>query len=135
MLGQALVFLKAQAEIVRARREGRVWERIVATSPVGPAWHAFMLRSQAYGALREERAGEYIHHVPFQDEAMVSGEERAVRALRAIETGCWPCSGRTGPVTEHDDGRPLARCGGWARGVTAGFVLAGSVWLRGTASI
>lgn len=74
MMGQALVFLKAQAEIVRARREGRPWQRIVPTSPVDPAWHAFMLRSQAYGAFCQEHAGEYIHHVPYQDQAMLNGE-------------------------------------------------------------
>lgn len=73
MMGQALVFLKAQASIVRARREGRPWERIVPTSPVDPAWHAFILRSQAYGDFCQEHAGEFIHHVPYQDEAMLNG--------------------------------------------------------------
>lgn len=74
MLGQALVFLKAQAGIVRARTEGKPWKRIVPTVPVDPAWHAFILRSQAYGEFCREHAGRYIHHVPFQDEPMLSGE-------------------------------------------------------------
>jgi hypothetical protein len=73
MMGQALVFLKAQAGIVRARAEGRPWTRIVPTVPVDPAWHAFMLRSQAYGEFCQKYAGRYIHHVPFQDEPMLDG--------------------------------------------------------------
>lgn len=85
MMGQALVFLKAQAEIVRARAEGRPWVRIVPTVPVDPAWHAFMLRSQPYAAFCDEHAGRYIHHVPFQDEAILSGDtlETTIPALEA----------------------------------------------------
>ncbi|TDD33740.1 hypothetical protein E1287_18720 [Actinomadura sp. KC06] len=87
MMGQALVFLKAQAEVVRARLEGRHWERIVPTSPVDPAWHAFILRSQAYEAFCQEHAGEYIHHVPYQNEAMLNGEALEVTIPRLESTG------------------------------------------------
>ncbi|GAA4059896.1 hypothetical protein [Actinomadura miaoliensis] len=85
MLGQALVFLKAQAEIVRARAEGRPWVRIVPTVPVDPAWHAFILRTQAYLRFCQEHAGRYIHHVPFQDEPMLDGTalELTIPALEA----------------------------------------------------
>ncbi|MFV2179279.1 hypothetical protein ACFHW2_31490 [Actinomadura sp. LOL_016] len=84
------------------------------TVPVDPAWHAFMLRSQAYAEFCAEHAGRYIHHVPFHDEAILSGdtleatipaleatgykvdlevwrvEARAECALVAIKTCCWP---------------------------------------------
>jgi hypothetical protein len=85
MMGQALVFLKAQANVVRARAEGRPWVRIVPTVPVDPAWHAFMLRSQAYAEFCTTHAGRYIHHVPFQDEAILSGDtlETTIPALEA----------------------------------------------------
>lgn len=85
MVGQALVFLKAQANVVRARAEGKPWVRIVPTVPVDPAWHAFMLRSQAYVAFCDEHAGRYIHHVPFQDEAILSGDtlEATIPQLQA----------------------------------------------------
>jgi hypothetical protein len=85
MMGQALVFLKAQAGIVQARAEGRPWTRIVPTVPVDPAWHAFMLRSQAYADFCAEHAGRYIHHGPFQDEAILSGDalETTIPALEA----------------------------------------------------
>ncbi|GAA4060900.1 hypothetical protein [Actinomadura miaoliensis] len=89
MLGQALVFLKAQAEIVRARAEGRPWQRIVPTVPVDPAWHAFMLRSRAYAAFCTEYAGEYIHHVPYQDEAMLSGEALEATIPQLEATGYY----------------------------------------------
>ncbi|GAA2129725.1 glycine-rich domain-containing protein [Actinomadura napierensis] len=87
MVEQALVFLKAQAGIVRARAEGRPWVRIVPTVPVDPAWHAFMLRSQAYAAFCVEHAGQYIHHVPFQDEAILSGDTLEVTIPELRRTG------------------------------------------------
>ncbi|CNG66391.1 Uncharacterized conserved protein [Mycobacterium tuberculosis] len=87
MMGQALVFLKAQANIVRARAEGRTWVRIVPTVPVDPAWHAFMLRSQPYAAFCAEHAGQYIHHVPFQDEAILSGDTLEVTIPELHKTG------------------------------------------------
>jgi hypothetical protein len=87
MLGQALVFLKAQARIVRARAEGRPWTRIVPTVPVDPAWHAFMLRSQAYAAFCDEHAGAYIHHVPFQDEPMLDGTALEDTIPQLVATG------------------------------------------------
>lgn len=87
MVGQALVFLKAQANIVRARTEGRPWVRIVPTVPVDPAWHAFMLRSQAYISFCDEHAGRYIHHVPFQDEAILSGDTLEVTIPQLQATG------------------------------------------------
>jgi len=84
-VGQALVFLKAQAGIVRARAEGRPWVRIVPTVPVDLAWHAFILRTQAYHRFCQEHAGRYIHHVPFQDEPMLDGTalEVTIPALEA----------------------------------------------------
>ncbi|MFC4053520.1 hypothetical protein ACFOY4_27855 [Actinomadura syzygii] len=87
MMGQALVFLKAQAQIVQARREGRPWQRIVPTSPVDPAWHAFILRSQAYGEFCQQHAGEYIHHVPYQDEAMLNGAALETTIPQLAATG------------------------------------------------
>ncbi|WP_344590431.1 hypothetical protein [Actinomadura vinacea] len=87
MMGQALVFLKAQATIVQARAEGRPWARIVPTVPVDPAWHAFMLRSQAYAEFCTEHAGRYIHHVPFQDEAILSGDTLETTIPELEKTG------------------------------------------------
>lgn len=87
MMGQALVFLKAQASIVRARAEGKPWVRIVPTVPVDPAWHAFMLRSQAYAEFCSKYAGRFIHHVPFQDEAILSGDTLEVTIPALERTG------------------------------------------------
>jgi len=87
MMGQALVFLKAQAGIVRARAEGRPWVRIVPTVPVDPGWHAFMLRSQPYAEFCNREAGRYIHHEPFQDEAILSGDTLEVTIPHLHATG------------------------------------------------
>ncbi|QXJ20776.1 hypothetical protein AGRA3207_001546 [Actinomadura graeca] len=87
MLGQALVFLKAQANIARARAAGRPWVRIVPTVPVDPAWHAFMLRSQPYADFCAEHAGAFLHHVPFQDEAVLSGDALEATIPELQKTG------------------------------------------------
>ncbi|MBO2452567.1 hypothetical protein J4573_36130 [Actinomadura barringtoniae] len=86
LMGQALVFLKAQANIMRAfdTNPGE-WTRIVPSVPVDEGWHAFIKRSQPYLAFGEEHAGRYIHHVPVLDQDILSGAAlaRTVPALHA----------------------------------------------------
>lgn len=75
MMGQALVFLKAQANIMRAfdANPSIEWIRIVPSVPVDEGWHAFIKRSQPYVEFSEQHAGRYIHHVPVLDEDILSG--------------------------------------------------------------
>jgi len=110
-VGQALVFLKAQAGIVRARREGRPWTRIVPTVPVDTAGHCFILRTRDYAAFCDEHAGEYIHHVPFQGRShavqLVPGEQSS--SLIAVQ-----CRGGAGLrwMIELREGRDCRVCVG-----------------------
>ncbi|WP_433227440.1 hypothetical protein [Actinomadura formosensis] len=46
-----------------------------------------MIRSQAYAEFCNTHAGRYIHHVPFQDEAILSGDTLEVTIPELHKTG------------------------------------------------
>jgi len=86
MMGQALVFLKANGTMLQeARSDPSRWVRIAPSMAVDPAWHAFILRSQLYHTFCIEIAACYMHHMPAMDEDLRSGAalERTIPLLKA----------------------------------------------------
>lgn len=86
MMGQALVFLKAQADIIRRYDASPgPWVRLVPTAPVDLGWHAFMLRSKPYAEFCAAHAGRFLHHEPVTDDDILSGDalERTIPELVA----------------------------------------------------
>jgi hypothetical protein len=86
MMGQALVFLKANGIMLReAQSDPSRWVRISPSVTVDPAWHAFILRSRPYHAFCMEIAGCYMHHMPAMDEDLRSGAalDRTIPLLNA----------------------------------------------------
>lgn len=74
MMGQALVFLKAHADLLRKAKESPgSWVRIVPSVPVDEGWHAFLKRTGPYFDFGMEHAGSYLHHVPVMDDDIRSG--------------------------------------------------------------
>lgn len=86
LMGQALVFLKAHADLVKAaQQDPDGWIRIVPSVPVDEGWHAFLKRTKPYSEFGMDHAGTYLHHVPVVDADILSGAalERTVPILRA----------------------------------------------------
>ncbi|WP_131740987.1 hypothetical protein [Actinomadura roseirufa] len=86
LMGQALVFLKAHADLIKAAtKDPADWVRIVPSVPVDEGWHAFLKRTKPYFDFGMEHAGAYLHHVPVVDADILSGAalERTVPILRA----------------------------------------------------
>ncbi|MBT2208112.1 hypothetical protein [Actinomadura sp. NEAU-AAG7] len=86
LMGQALVFLKAHAELIKAAAtDPEAWVRIVPSVPVDEGWHAFLKRTKPYHEFGMTHAGAYLHHVPVVDADILSGAalERTVPILRA----------------------------------------------------
>jgi hypothetical protein len=86
LMGQALVFLKAHADLVKtAKADPGAWVRIVPSVPVDEGWHAFLKRTKPYTEFGMQHAGDYLHHVPVMDEDIRSGAalERTVPILKA----------------------------------------------------
>ncbi|WP_242904416.1 hypothetical protein [Actinomadura terrae] len=86
LIGQALVFLKAHAELIKAAAtDPEAWVRIVPSVPVDEGWHAFLKRTKPYHEFGMTHAGTYLHHVPVVDADILSvaALERTVPILRA----------------------------------------------------
>lgn len=90
-MGQGLVYLKAVANMIRDyRKDPDVgWARLVPTVPVDEAWHRFVLRSKPYTEWCDLHAGRFIHHQPYQDGAMLSGDALEWTLPWLIKTGCF----------------------------------------------